>query len=84
VNGEMRFRSRPRVGALCYALATAALAAGCAGLIGGPEWIEHVSGWSPDGGGGGLEGGLIIVPLVVAIVLALVGRELRRPAPVAH
>jgi hypothetical protein len=83
VNGERRVRGRPRVGALCYALAAVALAAGCAGLIGGPEWIERVSGWSPDGGGGGLEGGLIVVPLVIAVVLALAGRVLRRPAPVA-
>jgi|tagenome__1003787_1003787.scaffolds.fasta_scaffold20974007_5 hypothetical protein len=79
----MRFRRRPRAGAVCYALAIAALVAGCAGVIGGPEWIEHASGRSPDGGGGGLEAGLVVVPLVVAIVLALVGRVLRRPVPVA-
>jgi hypothetical protein len=83
MNGEMRFRRRPRAGAACHALATLALAAGCAGGIGGPEWIEGVSGWSPDGGGGGLEVRLVVVPLVVAIVLALVGRVLRRPAPAA-
>lgn len=83
MNGDVPLRRRSRAGAVCYALATAALAAGCAGLIGGPEWIEHVSGWSPDGGGGGLEAGLIVVPLILAIVLALAGRVLRRPAPVA-
>ena len=83
MNGESAFRRRPRAGAACYALAALALVAGCAGVLGGPEWIEHVSGWSPDGGGGGLEAALIVVPLVLGIVLALAGRALRRPAAVA-
>jgi hypothetical protein len=83
VNGGVPLRRRPRAGALCYALAAVALAAGCAGLIGGPEWIEHASGWSPDGGRGGLEAALIVVPLALAILLGLAGRALRRPAPVA-
>jgi hypothetical protein len=79
----MGLRRRPRAGAVCYALAALALVTGCAGVIGGPEWIEHISGRRPDGGGGGLEAAVIVVPLVAAIVLALVGRGLRRPAPVA-
>lgn len=83
MKGATTFGRRPRAGAACYTLAAVALAAGCAGMVGGPEWIEGISGWSPDGGGGGLEAGLIVVPLVVAIVLALIGRGLRRHAPVA-
>jgi hypothetical protein len=76
-------RRRAWAGAVCYALAAVALAAGCAGLIGGPEWIEQVSGWSPDGGGGGVEAALIVVPLALALLLALAGRSLRRPAALA-
>ena len=83
MNGGVPLRRRSRAGAVCYALAAVALAAGCAGLVGGPEWIEHVSGWRPDGGGGGLEAALIVVPPALAVALGMVGRALRRPAPVA-
>ena len=65
-----------RLGALCYLLAAASALAAVASVVVGPEWIEHVSGWSPDGGSGALESASVVLPLVAAAALALAGRRL--------
>lgn len=49
-----------------------------------PDWIEAVSGLEPDGGGGALEWGIVVVALLICITAAVVARlEWRRhfPAP---
>jgi hypothetical protein len=44
-----------------------------------PDWIEAVSGASPDGGDGTLERALALAPLVVAVATAALARaEWRR------
>lgn len=65
---------------LCYGLATLSWLAALAGVIVGPDWIERLSGASPDGGDGSLELAWVIVPLVLAGASGVAGRRLRRRA----
>jgi hypothetical protein len=66
-----------RVGGVCYAVATVALVAALLGIIIGPDWIERLTGASPDHGDGSLEMAWVVVPLVVAAGTAVTGRRLR-------
>jgi hypothetical protein len=60
------------------ALAIVAAALSVLGAV-WPEWIEAVSGVSPDGGSGALERLVAVVPLAVAILLSALARaEWRR------
>lgn len=59
-------------------LAGASLLAALAGAVFGPEWIETLTGFEPDGGSGSLERLLLIGPAVAALVLALSGYAARR------
>jgi hypothetical protein len=69
-----------RVGGFCYLASAAAALAAVAAVIVGPDWVERVSGWSPDGGSGALESALVVLPLIAAAILALAGHSLRSSA----
>jgi hypothetical protein len=66
-----------RLGALCYVLALVSALAALTGVIVGPDWIERLSGWSPDSGSGALESATVVLPALTALFLALFGRGLR-------
>lgn len=66
-----------RVGIVCYAVAAVALVTALLGIVIGPDWIERLTGESPDNGDGSLELAWVIVPLLVAAGTAVVGRRLR-------
>jgi len=67
-------------GGVCYALAALSCLAALASIIVGPDWIEKLSGASPDGGDGTLELAWGIVPLVLAAASGIAGRRLRARA----
>jgi hypothetical protein len=67
-------------GSLCYGLAALSCLAASASVIVGPDWIERLSGPSPDGGDGSLELAWVIVPLVLAAASGVAGRRLRARA----
>ena len=69
-----------RLGGLCYLVSAAAALAAVGSVIVGPDWVERVSGWSPDGGSGALESALVVLPLIAAATLAVAGHSLRRVA----
>jgi hypothetical protein len=69
-----------RAGAFSYALAVVSAIAALAGLVVGPDWIERLTGASPDGGDGRLELAWVLVPMVVALFGAFAGRRLRGAA----
>jgi hypothetical protein len=64
-------------GGLCYGLAALSCLAALASVIVGADWIEQLSGASPDGGDGSLELAWVIVPLVLAVASGVAGRRLR-------
>lgn len=45
-----------------------------------PDWIEAVTGWSPDGGSGALEWGIALAFALSAVTLGLLARRHRRLA----
>jgi hypothetical protein len=65
---------------LCYGLAALSCLAAVASIVVGPNWIERLSGASPDGGDGSLELAWIVVPLILAAASAVAGRRLRAGA----
>ena len=69
-----------RLGGFCYLLAAVSALAAIAGVVIGPDWIEQVSGWSPDGRSGALESASVVLPLLGAAILAPAGHTLRRLA----
>jgi hypothetical protein len=72
------------VGAFCYGLAAVSAIAALAGVVVGPDWIERLTGASPDGGNGGLELGWVVGPLAVAAFAAVAGRRLRSVTPTVN
>ncbi|MEA2272140.1 MAG: hypothetical protein QOI98_848 [Solirubrobacteraceae bacterium] len=66
-----------QLGAACYAVAAFALVAALLGVVIGPDWIERLTGASPDRGDGSLELAWVVVPLVVAAGTAVAGWCLR-------
>jgi hypothetical protein len=64
-------------GGFCYGLAALSGVAALAGVVIGPDWIERLTGASPDGGNGSLELAWVVVPVVVAVCAAVAGRRLR-------
>lgn len=69
-----------RLGGFCYLGSAVSALAAVSAVIVGPDWVERVSGWSPDGGSGALESALVVLPLVGAAILALAGHVLRTVA----
>jgi hypothetical protein len=67
-----------RLGGFCYLLAAVSALAAIAGIVIGPDWIERISGWSPDGRSGALESASVVLPLLGATILAAAGHALRR------
>jgi hypothetical protein len=68
------------VGGLCYALATISVLAALTSIVVGSDWIERLTGASPDGGDGSLELAWVVVPIVLAALAAVAGRRLRTRA----
>ena len=62
---------------LSQAEALLALIAGSLGFLTMlvPDWIEAVTGWSPDHGNGSLETVLVWLPIAAAIALVLLSRR---------
>jgi hypothetical protein len=63
-----------RLGGLLYALAALSALAALAGVVVGPDWIERLTGASPDNGDGSVELAWVVVPVVVAALAAAAGR----------
>jgi hypothetical protein len=69
-----------RLGGALYLLAALSALAALAGIVVGPDWIERLTGASPDSGDGSLELAWVLVPIVVAALAATGGRRARRAA----
>ncbi len=69
-----------RLGGALYALAGVSFVSALTGIIFGPQWIERLVGFEPDGGSGSLEVVLVVVPAVAALLLLAGGYTLRRLA----
>ena len=68
-----------RLSPLFYVLAALSVGAALAGIVLGPEWIEELTGFEPDGGNGSLELLVVVLPVAAAIGFGLLGhRTLRR------
>lgn len=69
-----------RLGGALYLLAAMSALAALAGIVAGPDWIERLTGASPDNGDGSLELAWVLVPIAVAALAATGGRLARRRA----
>lgn len=60
------------------ALAAISWAATLLNVVFGPEWVEELTGWEPDGGNGSLEWGLVAVPILIAVASTVAARRALR------
>ena len=68
-----------RLSLLFYVLAAVSAGAALLGIVLGPEWIEELTGFEPDGGNGALEFLIVLLPAVAAVGFGLLGhRGVRR------
>lgn len=68
-----------RLSLLFYVLGALSVGAALAGILLGPEWIEELTGFEPDGGSGALELLVVVLPVAAAIGFGLLGhRAVRR------
>lgn len=72
-----------RLGIACYVLAALSLLFAAAGVVFGPDWIERLTGFEPDGGDGSLETFLVAAPAVGAVLFGLGGYASIRKAQAA-
>lgn len=66
-----------RASLLFYVVAGLSALAALAGLVLGPEWIEELTGFEPDGASGALELLMVVLPAVAAIGFGLLGHRSR-------
>lgn len=66
-----------RLGLFLYVLAAISACGALMGIVVGPQWIEQLTGFEPDGGNGSLEYLVVLAPAVLAVVLMCAGRLVR-------